>query len=75
MPGLSPGAIRPESGGRRGWLSQGKAESCLAKKVSRTVTCKRGEAGLGWEAAWSEPVGAKVAVLVRELPGHPKGRT
>lgn len=34
--------------------------------VSRTVTSRRGEAGLGWEEFRAGPAGAKVAVLVRE---------
>lgn len=61
---------------QEGQLSLREAESCLPERingcwgrkamVSRTVTSRRGEAGLGWEEFRAGPAGAKVALLVRE---------
>lgn len=61
---------------QEGQLSLREAASCLPERingcwgrkamVSRTVTSRRGEAGLGWKEFRAGPAGAKVALLVRE---------
>lgn len=61
---------------QEGQLSLREAASCLPERingcwgrkamVSRRVTSRRGEAGLGWKEFRAGPAGAKVALLVRE---------